>query len=275
MEDRRALNPSVAPHSAIWEPFTQPRTGMRKLGVPPGGSWNPLFTSLLDQIERPWIAGTVTALGAASGAVLTSHVQTAWVVFGSPGRLVTDQGECDLPCFWAGRGEAHLVSDSGGRINIAAWPSLAPNLLGILHDLEENGEQPIRCLALPGMGQILESCSWEVSPKSSRIGLRLVGKAPAMRALDASRPSAPGVIQAAGEGELLVHGPDGPTTGGYPQLGSVIRADRGRLSEAPIGAAVRLQTVSVEEAKEAWRQETSRISKAAKTIQELKRLGLV
>lgn len=269
------MNPSVAPHSAIWEPFTQPQTGRRKLGVPPGGPWNPLLAFLLDQMETAWLAGTLTALGAGSGAVLTSRLQTAWILFGSPGHLVTDQGVCELPCFWAGRGSAEIVSESGGRHCLAAWPCLAPNLLGMLHDLEDSGDEPIRCLALPGMEEVLEGCTWEVSPKSSRIGLRLMGKAPVMTALDASRPSAPGVIQAAGEGELLVHGPGGPTTGGYPQLGAVIRADRGRLSEAPIGAAVRLQTVALEEAKEAWRQKTARISKAAKTIQELKRLGLV
>lgn len=269
------MTPCVKPHSAFWEPFCRPQVGRRKLGVPPAGPWNPLFTLLLEEMEEAWLAGTLTALGPGSGAVLSSNFQTAWVVFGSPGSLVTNLGELPLPCFWAGRGRADLVSESGGRQCVAAWPTLAPPLLAILAGLQNRHNEPIRCLALPGRESILESSAWEVSPKSSRIGLRLVGEAPAMKALDASRPSAPGVIQAAGEGELLVHGPDGPTTGGYPQLGAVIRADRGRLSEAPIGSSLALRCVTMGEARAAWEEESARICRAAKTIRELKRLGLV
>jgi len=269
------LNPTVQPRSALWEPFAHPPVGLRKLGVPPGGPWNPLLTHLLNQMEMPWLAGTLTVPGAGAGGVLFSTFQTAWAVFGSPGLLVTDQGECELPCFWAGRGKAELVSHFGGRFCIAAWPSLAPSLLEMLHDLEGPLEEPIRCVAVQGMERVLEASAWEVSSKSSRIGLRLLGESPAMAALDASRPSAPGVIQAASVGELLVHGPDGPTTGGYPQVGAVIRADRGRLSEAPVGASIFLLCVTIQQAKAAWEEESARICRAAKTIRELKRLGLV
>jgi allophanate hydrolase subunit 2 len=48
-----------------------------------------------------------------------------------------------------------------------------------------------------------------------------------------------GAIEVPASGSPIVLGPDHPTTGGYPVLAVVLRADLGRFNARPIGAAVR------------------------------------
>jgi allophanate hydrolase subunit 2 len=67
-----------------------------------------------------------------------------------------------------------------------------------------------------------------------------------------------GAIQVTLSGEPIVLGPDHPTTGGYPLIAAVIRADQGRLCARRPGTPVRFSAVSVDEAREAWRQHVAR-----------------
>ncbi|HEY1252785.1 MAG TPA: biotin-dependent carboxyltransferase family protein, partial [Thermoanaerobaculia bacterium] len=126
----------------------------------------------------------------------------------------------------------------------------------------------IRLRALPGpeadafapseLARFFES-SWRVSTESDRRGLRLEG-------LDGAAPLAhlatstseippsgmvPGSIQVPGGGLPIVLGPDGPVTGGYPRIATVIGADRPLLGRAGPGALVRFVRVGLEEALEA------------------------
>jgi biotin-dependent carboxylase-like uncharacterized protein len=107
---------------------------------------------------------------------------------------------------------------------------------------------PIRVVAGPDRERFgptafdeLVASEFRVSPRSDRIGVRLVG--PALdRVGDDSGVSAPmvrGAIQVPGSGEPIVLGPDHPTMGGYPVVATVVRADLGRLMARPVGAPVR------------------------------------
>lgn len=69
---------------------------------------------------------------------------------------------------------------------------------------------------------------WTVSPASNRAGVRLIGTtdpeanklgADKSVASGASIPTVPGTIQLLPDGDLVVFGPDGPTSGGYPVIG--------------------------------------------------------
>jgi antagonist of KipI len=91
------------------------------------------------------------------------------------------------------------------------------------------------------------------SLETSRIGMRLLGFDQVREPLVRSEPSVFGAIQAAPGGELLIHGPEGPVTGGYPKIGCVIRADLGRAAQIRPGDAVRLVPTGVEEARRALR----------------------
>ncbi|ABF86673.1 urea amidolyase-like protein [Myxococcus xanthus DK 1622] len=107
----------------------------------------------------------------------------------------------------------------------------------------------------PATVATLLSGAFTVSAATDRVGMRLQG--PSLTHGDegtgTSRPMVRGAIQVTLSGTPIVLGPDHPTTGGYPLIATVIRADWGRLCARRPGAAVRFQEVSLEEAREAWR----------------------
>ena len=88
---------------------------------------------------------------------------------------------------------------------------------------------------------LLLSEPFEVAAQSDRVGVRLRGAALPRTGDDAavSAPMVRGAIQVPAAGEPIVLGPDHPTTGGYPVIATVIRADVGTLMARPLGATVR------------------------------------
>jgi biotin-dependent carboxylase-like uncharacterized protein len=82
--------------------------------------------------------------------------------------------------------------------------------------------------------------SWRVT-ETGRVGVRLGGGAIA-RSVDRELKSEgliPGAIQVPASGEPLVMGRDHPTTGGYPVIAVVDRADLASLMQRPVGSTVR------------------------------------
>lgn len=98
--------------------------------------------------------------------------------------------------------------------------------------------------------------SWIVS-STARSGTRLRGGTLRARGSQPSMPVVVGALQATPEGELIVLGPDGGLTGGYPIVGVVCSADLSRVSELQPGEPVRLRAVDVVEAVRAH-EETER-----------------
>ncbi|HEV3124235.1 MAG TPA: allophanate hydrolase, partial [Candidatus Dormibacteraeota bacterium] len=62
-----------------------------------------------------------------------------------------------------------------------------------------------------------------------------------------------GSIQVPGDGQPIILGPDCGTTGGYPKVATVIRADLDRIGQLRPGDRVRFAVVSVEEAENRYR----------------------
>ena len=85
------------------------------------------------------------------------------------------------------------------------------------------------------------SIPWRVSSVSDRRGLRLEGEPlPHARAPEISpEGSVPGSIQVPGSGAPIVLGPDGPVTGGYPKIATVIETDLALLGQAAPGDVLR------------------------------------
>jgi len=94
---------------------------------------------------------------------------------------------------------------------------------------------------------------FRISSRSNRVGYRLEGAplptGPA--GLQLSEPVAPGTLQLPSDGNPIVLMADRQTTGGYPRLGHVIRADMPRLAQRWLGDAVSFRPVTLEEARQA------------------------
>ena len=98
-------------------------------------------------------------------------------------------------------------------------------------------------------------------PESDRMGYRLQGPPIPRRAGDLlSEGMAPGSIQVPPSGQPIVMMADRPTTGGYPKIATVIRADLPRLAQLrPGSGVVRFRAVSVEEAQAAYRDSLNQL----------------
>jgi allophanate hydrolase subunit 2 len=108
-------------------------------------------------------------------------------------------------------------------------------------------EAPIRLVAGPDPASfapealdLLLSSTYRVLPSSDRVGTRLDGPAlPRTDAPEISRPMVLGAIEVPRDGKPIVLGPEHPTTGGYPIIAVVARADLGRLFSIRLGGTVR------------------------------------
>jgi 5-oxoprolinase (ATP-hydrolysing) subunit C len=95
------------------------------------------------------------------------------------------------------------------------------------------------------------SAEFRVRATSDRVGCRLEGPvlAHAGPAEIASDGMLPGCVQVPPDGQPIVMGADSPTTGGYPKIATVIRADRARLAQlVPGQARVRFVAVTAADA---------------------------
>ena len=104
--------------------------------------------------------------------------------------------------------------------------------------------------------------SWQVDAVS-RSGIRLQARedlrAGGSTALAPSRPVVPGTVQRLPTGGLIVLGPDGGVTGGYPVAAVVATVDLDRLWLLAPGSAVRFAPVTVEAAAHAFVQQQVRV----------------
>ncbi|WP_354355309.1 urea amidolyase family protein [Variovorax boronicumulans] len=88
---------------------------------------------------------------------------------------------------------------------------------------------------------------WSVTSQSSRIGIRLNGEEPPVRANTAELPSegtARGSIQVPPSGQPVLFLADHPLTGGYPVIASVATHHLDRAGQIPVNARVRFQPMA-------------------------------
>lgn len=92
---------------------------------------------------------------------------------------------------------------------------------------------------------------WCISKRSNRMGLKLEGEALPLSGVSdmKSGPVFPGTIQCPPDGLPYLLGVDGQTTGGYPRIAQVIRADRHLMGQLAPGARVQFQSVTPETAR--------------------------
>jgi 5-oxoprolinase (ATP-hydrolysing) subunit C len=111
-------------------------------------------------------------------------------------------------------------------------------------------QSAIRVVAGPDLDRFQASAlgtlvgsAFRISSRADRVGVRLVGP-PLARSerdradSDVSAPMVRGAIQVPPSGDPIVLGPDHPTTGGYPVIATVVRADLGNLMARSPGSPV-------------------------------------
>ena len=103
------------------------------------------------------------------------------------------------------------------------------------------------------------SAPYTISNESNRMGARLLGPALTFRADSPgadilSEGIATGAVQVPAQGQPIILLAGHQTTGGYAKVATVIGADLWRLGQAAPGSSVSFQTVTIAEAREAWRE---------------------
>lgn len=123
----------------------------------------------------------------------------------------------------------------------------------------------LRVVSAPEADWVSADClfdqSWTVSRRANRIGLELEGTPIVHQRSDQSESSAvfPGTIQCPPSGLPFLLGPDAQTTGGYPRIAQVIRADRHLIGQLRPGARVQFQSIGPEEAQRLYRSKIALI----------------
>lgn len=104
--------------------------------------------------------------------------------------------------------------------------------------------------------ETLTSQEWNVTPQSSRVGMRLEGANAIERAINDELPSegtALGAIQVPASGQPVLFLADHPLTGGYPVIGVVAHHHLDLAGQIPIGARIRFNPISAFETSEVIR----------------------
>lgn len=115
------------------------------------------------------------------------------------------------------------------------------------------------------------SCSYSVSTSSNRMGYRLEGL-PVTRSHGAellSEGMVAGSIQIPANGQPIVMMADSPTTGGYPKIANVVRADLPVLAQvAPRTGQIRFKLTTVEAAQSHYRRMLQNIDDGIEKIDD-------
>jgi antagonist of KipI len=101
---------------------------------------------------------------------------------------------------------------------------------------------------------LISSDEYKLTLQSDRMGARLQGSAIEVPAIKRSIPTLPGVIQIARSGQPIILGPEGPVTGGYPQIGILSQTSWTTLASIQPGKTLRFQWLNIEGAKKLQNQ---------------------
>lgn len=100
---------------------------------------------------------------------------------------------------------------------------------------------------------------YTVGARANRMGIALDGE-PLMAGESSNMPSAavfPGTVQLPPNGQPYLLGPDAQTTGGYPRIAQVIRADRHLIGQLGSGSRIQFVHTTAERATEIHREKLS------------------
>lgn len=167
----------------------------------------------------------------------------------------------------------HLRSGLGGFAGGMAAGSLLPTRqrwvahtrdYALRIGLRRSSRSSIRLIAGPQQAHFTErgltdfyNAEFSVQADSDRMGIRLQGQT-IEHAGDGniiSDPVLPGSVQVPASGDPIILMVDGPTTGGYPKIGTVASVDIGVLGQLGSGQNIRFEDISIADAQQLVREE--------------------
>lgn len=98
----------------------------------------------------------------------------------------------------------------------------------------------------------LADVHYTLSMRSNRMGIYLEGAPIQPPHVRRSVPAFPGTIQIPQSLQPIILGPEGPTTGGYPQVGILAKTGWTTLAQLRPGKQVRFEWTEIEEARKIW-----------------------
>ena len=241
---------------------SMPRPGRRRFGVPPGGPFDsPAFrlaNALVGRDEESlgWelALASATFIADADGFVATTGAAaTVTIASANAGNLAATTNSVIRVC--SGDQVSVGFPTAGCRVYVQ-WGS-AGRVGRIDYDLDVASS--VGAIAGPdsSLFQIPWPAEFRLSTLMNRVGIRAVADPSLIHA--ESLPSKPQVVgsgQVTPAGELIIIGPDGPVTGGYPQLLAVGSAWLPQVAQWTPGQSIQIRPCSVEEARsEALRRE--------------------
>ncbi len=269
------------------------RPSARSLGVPQGGAadrfslaignalvGNPPSTLALEMtLSGATVVSEVSLVCAISGAPFVVRLEGRSIAMNRPLLLQPQQR---LSIGGAREGARAYLCVRGGFQNhevLGSQSSLIPLRNGTQLSCHFSNRLPQRFLSanfdwcedrhliriLPGaqvdwFDRSLMNQSFQISPSSNRMGLRLDGgRFPPLDQEMTSEPVCPGTIQITREGQPIILGVDGQTIGGYPKIAQVISADLDRLGQLRPGDEVRFEWVELATAERLFAERERRL----------------
>ncbi len=224
------------------ELVSSPETGRREFGVPPGGWFDSVSAQLtLALLNQEASLPILEVANCALQLIAERDISLAICGFGHEVLLNSHS----VPM------NSRIVVSKGSRIELAptsvgcrCYLGTSGQLLGQTRLAEPPFDISHRIFRYVPEHECVETEA-EMTPIFDRVGLRLRSTND-LKISDEprSRPSIFGAIQVPHCREILIHGPDGPTIGGYPRLGTIISSDLPKLGQLKSQDVIQLLPVT-------------------------------
>jgi biotin-dependent carboxylase-like uncharacterized protein len=271
----------------------QGRPSFRHLGVPVGGAADRFSLALGNALAGNQDNAAALEITLA-GPTVEADADLACVVFGVPFSLSSDRQELEVgKTFTLAAGERLQIggSPTGARgylcvrggfqtpLVLGSQSGFAPlqagaelpclsgvNSVRFLHHPFNWYQEPNTLRIVPGLQadwfdlDFFIGQSYEVTPVSNRMGLRLLGQPLEIPKRElVSEAVGLGSVQVTRNGQCIILGVDGQTIGGYPKIAQVISADIDKLGQLRPGDSIRFKKVTVPEAENLFRQKQAEL----------------
>jgi len=269
------------------------RHGYEHLGFPASGAFDPFLASIANHLTGNESSAALLEFSV-MGPTLKFHQPTVFAIAAFDCRFLLDGKEAPLFQALQAETDSILqfqqMQSWFGYIAFAGGLD-APHVLGsastyvagkigdrlkkdeALHTRTANGTArtidpaalgplvPQELWLLPGLHmemfadrETVERGSYRILSQSNRMGIYLSGDVLNPPLVRRSAPALNGTVQILPSGEPLILGPEGPVTGGYPQLAVLSRSSWTTLARSQPNGSIKLEWHSIEEASEIWQR---------------------